>query len=180
MIELEGMGLPGSGYSSDSTDSTYDLDWKFSTNCTNLYGDYICIYNDGSLWTDGIGIFEYSGCKDDYPYFYYNYEEGNYTMMYYLHYNSIKGWYVSEHTLMDTTGVALCSEDDVRDCTLEHWYLMDTSNTDAISYELDENMGYEENCESEISENGVGKDAMVTVWTAIIATVALVAAMLNV
>ena len=173
------MGLPGSDYSSDSTDSTYDLDWKFSTNCTNSYGDWICIYNDGSLWTDGIGMFEYSGCKDDYPYFYYSYEEGNYTMMYYLHYNSIKGWYISEHTLMDTTGVALCSEDDVRNCTYSEWYLMDTSNTDAISYELNENMGYDEDCESEISENSVGKNAMVTVWITIIGAVAVVAAMLN-
>ena len=39
----------------DSINSTYSNNNNFTSNCTNnIYGDSICIYNDGSLWNDGI------------------------------------------------------------------------------------------------------------------------------
>ena len=127
----------------------------------NTYGDQVCIYNDGSLWKNGIATFWFNGYSSNgYPYFYYHYNSGNSTTVYYLHYldyisgSSIHGdiyqrkWIISESSIDDIVGVAYCEKIDLNDCVYGHWKVLifDSEFGDEALYQVSESMGYDNNC----------------------------------
>ena len=126
-------------------------------NATNIYGDEVCIYNDGSLWSDGVVTFTYNGYFDGYPYFRYHYKSANGTTVYYLHYVEDSSWWtIAANMIQDSLGVAYCKEHDLSNCLYGNWYVehFDSDMFDEITYDIEDSMGYDANCGNNNGGNG--------------------------
>ena len=96
----------------------------------------------------GIGEFVFEGCKDDIPFFYYDYVIDDYASTYYLHYViDINRWVISDKIINDITGVAECENENLEKCTYGEWQVLvdEDGDSDLI---VDESMGYDSNCDT--------------------------------
>ena len=96
-----------SGRDGDDSDggTIIGIDFTLSDNCTNIYGSNVCIYNDGTLWDDGVATFKYEGCYNNVPFFQYTSypsTSNDSIVTYYLHFDNVNDdWRIS-------TGIVNC------------------------------------------------------------------------
>ena len=158
--------------SNDTLSNIFDN--KYSMNCSNPYGDNICIYNDGSLWKseytkngNGIVSFDFLICKDDNPAFMYKYTNDNTSITYILHYESFENkWLLSKNTISDLTGESFCIEEDLTKCTYNKWFVKQISNDTIVDYIIDESMGYDPDCQFDTTNNDDNDDGYCGKWDA--------------
>ena len=141
------------------------LNCQVDDNCDNgnTYGDRVCVYNSGSLWSNeisinGIGTFNFDGCINGYPFFYF--EDSSSDKNYYLYYETSiddnkNGWIISQGSIFETRGLAYCLNDDLSLCTYNNWYV-GTWVIDYQEFEIDTSMGYDSNCD------GIGDAVVIT------------------